>query len=77
MDWMIYGANGYTGRLTAREAVRRGMRPILAGRNEAEIRSLAKDLGLEYRVFGLDEAKQAMEFFVREPENCIRVALVP
>lgn len=61
MDWMIYGANGYTGKLIAREAVRRGMRPILAGRNEAEIQGLAKDLGLEYRVFGLDEASAALE----------------
>mgnify|MGYP000143272208 CR=1 FL=1 len=26
MSWMIYGANGYTGRLTAEEAVRRGLR---------------------------------------------------
>ena len=26
MSWMIYGANGYTGELLAREAVRRGQR---------------------------------------------------
>jgi short subunit dehydrogenase-like uncharacterized protein len=63
MDWMIYGANGYTGKLTAREAVRRGMRPILAGRNEPEIRSLAEELGLDYRVFGLDEAAAALASF--------------
>jgi len=55
MSWMIYGANGFTGELTAREAVRRGMRPILAGRNAAEISRLAEELELEYRVFGLDE----------------------
>src|SRR5687768_15391376 len=34
-DWMIYGANGYTGELIAREAARRGMRPSLAGRSAA------------------------------------------
>ncbi len=61
MDWMIYGANGYTGKLTAREAVRRGMRPILAGRNESEIRNLAEELGLEYRVFSLDDVSGALE----------------
>ena len=33
MSWMIYGATGYTGELVAREAVRRGLAPILAGRN--------------------------------------------
>ncbi len=52
--WMIYGANGYTGELTAREAVRRGQRPILGGRNAAAIGSLARELGCEARVFDLD-----------------------
>ena len=55
MDWLIYGANGYTGRLAAEEAVRRGMSPVLAGRSEAAVRSLAQDLGLDYRVFALDQ----------------------
>jgi short subunit dehydrogenase-like uncharacterized protein len=54
-DWMIYGANGYTGRLTAVEAVRRGMRPVLAGRNRAAVEALAGELGLESAVFGLDD----------------------
>jgi hypothetical protein len=36
MDWMIYGANGYTGALIAREAKKRGAAPILAGRNAAQ-----------------------------------------
>jgi saccharopine dehydrogenase (NAD+, L-lysine-forming) len=52
--WMIYGANGYTGELTAREAVRRGERPVLAGRNAAAVESLARELGCESRVFDLD-----------------------
>jgi short subunit dehydrogenase-like uncharacterized protein len=29
MDWMVYGANGYTGELIAREAKRRGGAPVL------------------------------------------------
>jgi short subunit dehydrogenase-like uncharacterized protein len=61
MNWMIYGANGYTGELTAREAVRRGMRPILAGRNATEIGRLAEELELEFRVFGLDEPSAIIE----------------
>jgi short subunit dehydrogenase-like uncharacterized protein len=56
MDWMIYGANGYTGKLTAEEAVRRGMRPVLAGRSEGSVAAIAGDLGLEYRIFSLDDA---------------------
>lgn len=52
---MIYGANGYTGTLIAREAARRGLKPVLAGRNRETIEALASTLGLEARVFGLDD----------------------
>jgi short subunit dehydrogenase-like uncharacterized protein len=52
-QWMIYGANGYTGRLAAIEAVRRGHRPVLAGRNRAALESLAAELKLDCRVFDL------------------------
>ena len=52
--WMIYGANGYTGELIAREAVRRGHRPILAGRTAKPVEALARELGCESRVFDLD-----------------------
>ena len=57
--WLIYGANGYTGELIARAAARRGMKPILAGRNRAAIEALAAEVGLDHRVFGLD-APQAI-----------------
>lgn len=52
--WMIYGASGYTGELIAREAVARGMSPILGGRNTDKIRPLAEELSLEFRAFPLD-----------------------
>lgn len=54
--WMIYGANGYTGRLIAQEAKRRGLTPILAGRNGPEIRQMGVQLGLETRIFTLVDA---------------------
>jgi short subunit dehydrogenase-like uncharacterized protein len=53
---MIYGANGYTGELIARAAGRRGMTPVLAGRSGGRIAALAQELGLESRVFGLEDA---------------------
>lgn len=53
MSWLVYGANGYTGKLIAREAKARGMTPILAGRNAEQVRALAGELGLDHRVFGL------------------------
>ena len=52
---MIYGANGYTGDLIAREAKRRGANPVLAGRTAAKIAELAKELSLLSRVFPLDQ----------------------
>lgn len=54
MTWLLYGANGYTGELIAREAVRRGHRPILAGRDANKIEPLARELGCDARVFALD-----------------------
>lgn len=51
---LIYGANGYTGSLIAREASRRGLEPVLAGRNAEAVNALARELGLATRVFALD-----------------------
>jgi len=59
--WMIYGANGYTGRLIAEEAVRRGMRPVLAGRNRRAIEALAAELGCDGRVFRLGKPRRTAE----------------
>jgi len=44
---MIYGAYGYSGRLVAEEALRRGHRPVLAGRSRAKLEPVAAALGLE------------------------------
>lgn len=55
-QWMIYGANGYTGELIAREAVRRGMQPILAGRDASRVAPLAESLGRPWRAFPLTAA---------------------
>lgn len=59
--WMIYGANGYTGRLIAREAVARGHRPILAGRNAEAIHALADELNCEPRALAIDSADAIAE----------------
>jgi short subunit dehydrogenase-like uncharacterized protein len=54
MKWLLYGANGYTGKLIAAEAARRGLKPILAGRNASAIEPMAKKLKLPVRAFALD-----------------------
>src|SRR3984893_13184509 len=55
MDWMFYGANGYTGELIAREAKKRGANPVLAGRDATKIAKLATGLSLPSKVFSLDK----------------------
>ncbi len=57
--WMLYGANGYTGQLIAREAVRRGLAPVLAGRDPGKVGAVAQELGLDHRAFALDRADDA------------------
>ncbi len=59
--FLMYGATGYTGELIVRAAVKQGLRPILAGRTELPLRKLAGELGLDYRVFGLDKIADVKE----------------
>jgi short subunit dehydrogenase-like uncharacterized protein len=55
---LIYGATGYTGKLTARAAKQQGLTPILAGRSVDKIKPLADELGLEWRAFYLNEPEK-------------------
>ena len=52
---LIYGANGYVGEAASRLAIEQGLRPVLAGRNRPEVERLAAQLGVEARVFALDD----------------------
>lgn len=54
-NFLIYGANGYTGELITRIAAERGLKPILAGRSEAKVAELAAKYGFEHRAFSLDD----------------------
>jgi short subunit dehydrogenase-like uncharacterized protein len=54
---LIYGSNGYTGRLVVERALDRGLRPVLAGRNAEAISQQAVRFGLERRPFSLDDPR--------------------
>ena len=54
--FLLFGANGYTGKLIVRYAKDFGLNPVLAGRNESAIAEIAKEFGLEYRITGLDDS---------------------
>jgi short subunit dehydrogenase-like uncharacterized protein len=71
-DFLIYGATGYTGELVAREAARRGLRPVLAARSAEKVAALAGELGMEHRAFALDspDAVAAGVRGVRVVLNC-------
>ncbi len=57
-QWLIYGANGYTGKMIAQLAAQRGHKPILAGRGES-VRALAQELGLPCKLFDLADPTAA------------------
>jgi short subunit dehydrogenase-like uncharacterized protein len=57
---LIYGATGFTGRLAVESAIKRGLRPILGGRNAARLETVASRHGLEYRVASLTDPSAAL-----------------
>jgi len=63
-DWLIYGATGYTGRLIAIEALKRGLRPTLAGRNAEKVAAIAEQMNLPWTSFSVndeDAVRQALK----------------
>ena len=57
-NFLIYGSYGYTGQLIVERALKEGLRPVLAGRNEKKLRLQAEQSKLDCRVFSLrDSAK--------------------
>jgi short subunit dehydrogenase-like uncharacterized protein len=53
---LVYGANGYTGRLIVEEAVRRGLHPTIGGRSAEAIEAMGREHGLSTSVFDLSDA---------------------
>lgn len=56
-SFLLYGATGFVGEVTARLAIQSGLTPILGGRNRPQIKRLAAKLGVDYSVFDLDDSK--------------------
>jgi len=57
--WMLYGAYGTTGRMILDEALRRGKRPMLGGRDASQLTTLASAAGLASRALALDDPGSA------------------
>ncbi len=54
---VLFGATGYSGRLTAKAMVARGMTPVLAARNGERVRALADELGAKLETAVADVAR--------------------
>ncbi|HEX7615296.1 MAG TPA: saccharopine dehydrogenase NADP-binding domain-containing protein [Thermoanaerobaculia bacterium] len=52
---LLYGVNGYTGKLILEVALREGLRPVLAGRRAAAVEPIAKAHGLKSLCFSLED----------------------
>ncbi len=73
LPWVIYGANGVTGRLVLASALAQGQRPIAAGRDASEVRALAERRGLEPAVVSLDD-RSALESLLRRSSRVLHTA---
>ncbi len=72
---LLYGANGYTGRLILEAASRAGLSPVIAGRRREAIEPLAKAAGVDFRVFSLDDPREAARAL--EPFDALLLAAGP
>jgi short subunit dehydrogenase-like uncharacterized protein len=52
---LVYGALGFTGRLIVEQALARGLRPILAGRDRERLEAFARPNQLEWRAGSLED----------------------
>lgn len=71
--FMIYGATGYTGKLVARSAKAQGLSPLLAGRNEARLKSIAAQHGFEYQPIALDDP-EALDAGLAQVDAVLHIA---
>jgi short subunit dehydrogenase-like uncharacterized protein len=68
--FMIYGAYGYTGELIVRQAIARGHRPLLAGRQRDRLEALARELDLPSVCVALEEQGALREALARVDVVC-------
>ncbi len=55
-NFIVYGSYGYTGNLIVEQAIKAGFKPLLAGRDETQVRAQAEKFNLEYRAFSIEDA---------------------
>jgi short subunit dehydrogenase-like uncharacterized protein len=74
---VLFGATGYTGRLTAAALVARGARPVLAGRSAAKLAALASELGGELETVTADVERPATVAALVERDDVLVATVGP
>ena len=54
-NFLVYGSYGYTGQLIVQRALKEGLRPVLAGRNDKKLRAQAEQYNLDCRAFSIND----------------------
>ena len=72
---LLYGVNGYTGKLILEVALREGLRPVLAGRRAEAVEPIAKAHGLQSLCFGLEDPGTVARLL--EPFSALLLAAGP
>jgi short subunit dehydrogenase-like uncharacterized protein len=72
---LVYGANGYTGKLIVETALREGLRPVVAGRRREAVEPLAAAWGLNSLCFSLEDGASAARLL--EPYGALLLAAGP
>jgi short subunit dehydrogenase-like uncharacterized protein len=72
-NFLIYGSYGYTGNLIVEQAVKQGLKPILAGRDEKMLRAQAEKFDLKYRAFPIED-KSALDSALLEVDAVLHCA---
>ena len=72
---LLYGANGYTGKLILDVALREGLRPVLAGRRADAVEPIAKAHSLPSLCFALDDPATVSQLL--EPFSALLLAAGP
>jgi short subunit dehydrogenase-like uncharacterized protein len=56
--WMIYGVTGFTGDLVIQEAIKRGHKPLISGRNAEKLKPIAEKYQLDYVAIDLKDTEK-------------------
>lgn len=73
INYLLYGANGYTAQLIIKESLKQGLKPVLAGRNREKIETIARKYELDFSIFDLQNENKLIEE-LKPYELCLNAA---